>query len=398
MKTDIAAPYRNTSDGSEADRILRGCVHCGLCTATCPTYRLLGDEPDSPRGRIYLIKQVLEGRPAGRITRSHLDHCLTCGACETTCPSGVPYLRLLHTGRVIVDRTRPLHERLLRLALRKVLPYPKRLSPLIRLGRWASPVLPNALGRRFPPRQEMPKLPHGSHERRVLLLEGCVQSVMTPRTNAALIRALDRMGMGIARAPGAGCCGALSYHMAASAEGLAFMRRNIDAWWPHVEAGIEGIVISASGCGVMVKEYGYALRHDPEYAEKAARVSSLVRDPVVLLEGAEERFGTVGEGRAIAFHAPCTLQHGLGLSGRVEHVLTKLGFRLTPVVDGNLCCGSAGSYSILQPTLSRRLLANKLSRLEAGQPELIATANVGCQLHLLTEARVPIRHWIELLL
>jgi len=400
MKTAIVSPYQDTPEGLEADGILRACVHCGICSATCPTYQLLGDERDSPRGRIYLIKQILEGRPISRITRFHLDRCLTCGSCETTCPSGVPYRRLLQMGREIMDKKvpRPFHQRLSRLALRKILPYPERLYPLVRIGQAMRPILPKALlGRRIPPRQEIGSVPDNAHQRRVLLLEGCAQSVMTPGTNAALVRVLDRMEIGVIRAPEAGCCGAVSYHLGARAEGLAFMRRNIDAWWPQVAAGIEGIVVSASGCGVMVKEYGHVLRHDPEYAEKAARVSSLVRDPVVLLTDIAQRLGRVGEGRRIAFHAPCTLQHGLQLSGRVEGILTELGFTLTQVTDAHLCCGSAGAYSLLQPKLSGQLLADKLSHLEAGKPSIIATANVGCQLHLQSRAGVRVRHWIELL-
>nr|VFJ55946.1 MAG: glycolate oxidase iron-sulfur subunit [Candidatus Kentron sp. FW]VFJ59783.1 MAG: glycolate oxidase iron-sulfur subunit [Candidatus Kentron sp. FW] len=400
MKTAIVPAYKDTPEGLDADTILRTCVHCGLCTATCPTYRLLGDERDSPRGRIYLVKQILEGGPVSRITRFHLDRCLTCGACETTCPSGVRYHHLLQLGLELIDKKapRPPHQRLQRFALRKTLPYPKRLSPMVRLANIMRPVLPGTLSRRIPPYQNLPALPDRSCQRKVLILEGCAQSVMTPATNAALIRVLDRMNISVVNAPEAGCCGAISYHLAASQEGLAFMRRNIDAWWPHVEVGIEAIVISASGCGLMVRDYGHVLRHDPEYAEKAARISSLVRDPVELLpEGDLERLGRVGKGRVIAFHAPCTLQHGLRLAGRVEPVLTKLGFTLTPVADAHLCCGAAGTYSLLQPTLSQRLLTDKLSRLEAGKPELIATANVGCQLHLQTGTRVPVRHWIELL-
>nr|VFJ66517.1 MAG: glycolate oxidase iron-sulfur subunit [Candidatus Kentron sp. FW] len=400
MKTAIVPAYKDTPEGLDADTILRTCVHCGLCTATCPTYRLLGDERDSPRGRIYLIKQILEGRPVSRITRFHLDRCLTCGACETTCPSGVRYHHLLQLGRELIDKKvpRPPHQRLQRFALRKILPYPKRLSPMVRLADIMRPVLPGMLSRRIPPHRNLPALPDRSCQRKVLILEGCAQSVMMPATNAALIRVLNRMDISVINAPEAGCCGAIGYHLAASQEGLAFMRRNIDAWWPHVEAGIEAIVISASGCGLMVRDYGHVLRHDPEYAEKAARVSSLVRDPVELLpEGDVERLGRIGKGRVIAFHAPCTLQHGLRLAGRVEPVLTQLGFTLTPVADAHLCCGAAGTYSLLQPTLSQRLLTDKLARLEVGKPELIATANVGCQLHLQTRTRVPVRHWIELL-
>nr|VFK52644.1 MAG: glycolate oxidase iron-sulfur subunit [Candidatus Kentron sp. TUN]VFK52969.1 MAG: glycolate oxidase iron-sulfur subunit [Candidatus Kentron sp. TUN]VFK53515.1 MAG: glycolate oxidase iron-sulfur subunit [Candidatus Kentron sp. TUN] len=400
MKTSIAPAYQNTPEGLDADTILRTCVHCGLCTATCPTYQLLGDERDSPRGRIYLIKQVLEGKSVSRITRFHLDRCLICNACETTCPSGVRYHHLLHIGRGIMDKKapRPLHQRLQRLALRKILPYPKRLSPIVRLGRMIRPVLPNALGRQIPQYQNLPPLPHRRHQRKVLMLEGCAQSVMTPKTNAALTRILDRIDTAVVRASKTGCCGAVSYHLAADSEGMVFMRRNIDAWWPYVEAGIEGIIISASGCGAMVKDYGYIFRHDPEYAEKAARISWLVRDPVTLLADADpEKLGVACKGRRIAFHAPCSLQHGLRLSGRIESLLKKLGFTLTSVSDAHLCCGSAGTYSLLQPALSQRLLVNKLSHLEEGKPEVIATANVGCQLSLQTRASVPVQHWIELL-
>nr|VFK26908.1 MAG: glycolate oxidase iron-sulfur subunit [Candidatus Kentron sp. MB]VFK31165.1 MAG: glycolate oxidase iron-sulfur subunit [Candidatus Kentron sp. MB]VFK75372.1 MAG: glycolate oxidase iron-sulfur subunit [Candidatus Kentron sp. MB] len=400
MKTAIAPFYRDTAEGQEADAILRACVHCGLCTATCPTYRLLGDERDSPRGRIYLIKQILEGRPVGRITRFHLDRCLTCGSCETTCPSGVPYRRLLHLGRKLMDEKvpRPLSQRFERLALRKILPYPERLLPMVRLGQGIRPLLPRSLGRRLPTRRPAPAtLPDRPHRHRVLILEGCVQSAITPQTNQALIRILDRIDIQVIHAPKAGCCGALSYHLGARIEAIAFMRRNIDAWWPQVEAGIQGIVISASGCAAVVREYGTILRHDPDYAHKAARIASLVQDPITVLEGAAQRFGAVGKGQRIAFHAPCTLQHSLRLAGHVERFLAQLGFSVTPITDAHLCCGGAGTYSLLQPRLSQRLLTDKLHHLAAGKPELIATANIGCQLHLQTRAEVPVRHWLELL-
>ncbi|VFM96421.1 MAG: glycolate oxidase iron-sulfur subunit [Candidatus Kentron sp. G] len=420
METNLCDHYKDTPEGIEANGILRACVHCGLCTATCPTYQLLGDEPDGPRGRIYLIKQVLEGRPVSRITQRHLDRCLICTACETTCPSGVRYHHLLQIGRDIVDAKvpRPLRERLQRLALRTFLPYPQRFAPVFGLSRAVAPVLPAAyrqtLGaatvarqrsryRHTAPREEsgagtlaLPRA--GVQPRKVLVLAGCVQSVATPGTNAALARLLGRIGIEPVDEPKAGCCGALSYHLGAAAEGMAFMRKNIDAWWPHVTAGIEGIVISASGCAAMVKDYGHLFRHDPRYAEKAARVSSLVRDPVTLLaDGDPARLGITGGGRRIAFHAPCTLQHRLRVADGVASLLTRLGFELTPVADAHLCCGSAGSYSLLQPELSRQLLVNKLLRLEEGKPEVIVTANVGCQLHLGSRAGVPVMHWVEML-
>ncbi len=400
METAIVAPYKETPEGQEAETILRACVHCGFCTATCPTYQLLGDELDGPRGRIYLIKQTLEGQPVSRVTQRHLDRCLTCTACETTCPSGVRYHHLLDIGREIIERQveRPLRERLQRFGLRKILPYRRRFAPLLRLGQAFRPLLPKKVRCRIPQRQTPGQRPSVTHPRRVLLLEGCAQSVVTPVTNAALARVLDRLGITVVDASGAQCCGAVSYHLSARQDGMEFMRCNIDAWWPQVKAGVEAILVSASGCGAMVKDYGYILRNDPAYAEKAAQISALARDPGELLAASDlQILGVNGTGRKVAFHAPCTLQHTLKLAGVVESILQRLGFELTPVADLHLCCGSAGTYSILQPDLSQQLLKNKLSNLSAGGAEIIVTANVGCQLHLQTQARVPVKHWIELL-
>ncbi len=399
MQTRLAESLRTTPEGREAQSILRACVHCGFCTATCPTYQLLGDELDGPRGRIYLIKQVLEGHAPSRRTQLHLDRCLTCRACETTCPSGVRYARLLDIGRGLVERSvgRPLVERLTRRLLRAIVPYPARFGVLLRLGRLLRPWLPGRWRDKLPRAQVPPPWPEPRHPRRMLALAGCVQTAALPGTNAALARILDRLGITLEEAPGAGCCGALSHHLTAPEEATRQMRRNIDAWWPHLEAGAEAIVIPASGCGVMVREYGGLLAHDPAYAVKAARVSALARDPVEVLEGLDlAALGSPGRGRRIAFHAPCTLQHGLGLAGRVEAILTRLGFELTPVRDAHLCCGSAGSYSLLQPELADRLRQDKLAHLEAGAPECIATANVGCQLHLQGATSLPVLHWLEL--
>lgn len=416
METNISAEYKGTPDGVEANEILRACVHCGFCNATCPTYRLLGDELDSPRGRIYLIKQAMEGGPVSRITQRHLDRCLICTACETTCPSGVRYHHLLRIGRDIVDVKvpRPLHQRLQRRVLRGLLPYPKRLSPVMGLGRILHPILPGvpraATAR---PARAIAGYDHGrtktdrmaahpNPQSRVLILAGCVQSVATPETNAALERVLGKIGIESVHEPRAGCCGAIDYHLGAGGKGLAFMRKNIDAWWPHVEAGIQGIVTAASGCGTMLKDYGHIFRHDPRYAEKAARVSSLVMDPVSLLadvgpSGLGIADSDIADGdRRIAFHVPCTLNRQ-GVAGDVESLLTRIGFDLVRVADPHLCCGAAGTYFLLQPTLSRRLLDNKLACLEAESPALIATANVGCQLYLRSRARVPVVHWLELL-
>ena len=399
METSIIDRYRGTPEGREADAILRACVHCGFCTATCPTYQLLGDELDGPRGRIYLVKQVLEGKTPTRRTQLHLDRCLTCRSCETTCPSGVRYAHLADIGRGIVEQIvrRPVGERLARWGLRKVLPHAGRFGFLLAIGQFFRPLLPGNLRRKVPVRRTGMPWPSGGGRRRMLVLEGCAQRTATPGTNAAAARVLSRLGIELVRPDGAGCCGAVSHHLAAVDEGLDAMRRNIDAWWPHIEKGAEALVITASGCGAMVKDYGHALREDAAYADKAARVAALAKDiSEVLTAEALASLGVDGAGRRIAFHAPCTLQHGQKLGGTVETLLTRLGFDLAPVTDAHLCCGSAGTYSVLQPELAGRLLENKLATLEAGSPELIATANIGCQLHLETRAARPVLHWIEL--
>ncbi len=400
METALAPHYRDTTQGREADAILRACVHCGFCTATCPTYQLLGDELDGPRGRIYLIKQMLEGREVSRLTQQHLDRCLTCTACETTCPSGVRYHRLLDIGRGIVEQRIPRSwgERIKRRWLREVVPYPQRFAMMLGLARLVAPLLPRALAKKIPPRQHSKGRSQSAHQRKMLILEGCVQSVATPKTNDSLVEVLNGLGISAVSEPEAGCCGALDFHMADHQAGLAAAKRNIDAWWPHAESGVEAIVISASGCGAMVKEYGYLLRDDAQYAEKAARISDLTRDVSEVL-GKEDlsHLSHRGEGRKVAFHAPCTLQHSQQLPSSVQRVLESVGFRLTPIADAHLCCGSAGTYSVLQEEISQKLLINKLAALECEKPEMIVTANVGCQLHLQTQASVPVKHWIELL-
>lgn len=400
MQTQILPELLATAEGREADAILRACVHCGFCTATCPTYQLLGDELDGPRGRIYQIKQVLEGQIPTRITQRHLDRCLTCRSCETTCPSGVRYARLADIGRHLVDRQvrRPPSERLLRAALIALLPQPRRFAALLGLGRLARPLLPHALAAKIPPRRPAGSWPRDQGRARVLVLAGCVQSVATPGTNAAAARVLDRLGIDLVAVPGAGCCGAVAYHLGDQAGGLAAARRNIDAWWPEIESGCTAILVNASACAAMVKDYRELLHAEPNYADKAARVSALVRDPAELLGTLDlAPLGQPGEGRRIAFHSPCTLQHGQRIKGAVESILARLGFVMTPVADAHLCCGSAGTYSLTQPQLSQRLRANKLQALEGGAPALIATANIGCQLHLTAASQVPVVHWLELL-
>jgi glycolate oxidase iron-sulfur subunit len=402
MQTRINEQFLQTPQGQEADRILRACVHCGFCTATCPTYQLLGDELDGPRGRIYLIKQLLEGKAVSGKTQSHLDRCLTCRSCETTCPSGVQYGRLVDIGRELVEERvgRPLWVSVKRTLLRKLLPYPGRVNPLLALGRLIKPLLPADLGRKLPARQngQSRSRPVTTHPRRMLVLEGCVQSVATPATNAAAARVLDKLGIQLVNPKGTGCCGAVSQHLSAPEESRDFIRRNIDSWWPQIEAGAEAILISASGCGAMVKEYGHLLRDDSAYAEKAARVAALAKDIGEVLRDEPLPLERIQlKHKRIAFHSPCTLQHGQQLDGVVEGILRKAGFKLSPVADAHLCCGSAGTYSILQPELSQRLLHNKLKALEADAPELIATANIGCQLHLAGGTATPVVHWMELL-
>ncbi|MFG0398056.1 glycolate oxidase subunit GlcF [Pseudomonas sp. zjy_11] len=399
MQTNLSEASRRLARADEAERILRTCVHCGFCTATCPTYQLLGDELDGPRGRIYLIKQMLEGEPVTASTQLHLDRCLTCRNCETTCPSGVKYHDLLDIGRAVVEQQvpRPLGQRLLRLGLRAVVPHPALFNALTRSGQALRPLLPASVKRKLPAQVTTPgQRPAVRHARRVLMLEGCVQPALSPNTNAAAARLLDRLGISVQPIRQAGCCGAVDYHLNAQAQGLQRARRNIDAWWSAIEAGAEAIVQTASGCGAFVRDYGHLLEKDPHYAAKAARVSALSRDLVEILRDEPiEQLALCAEQR-LAFHCPCTLQHALKLGGAVEALLTRLGFTLTSVPDGHLCCGSAGTYSLTQPELSLQLRDNRLNALESGKPHLIATANIGCQAHLDGAGRTPVRHWIEI--
>jgi glycolate oxidase iron-sulfur subunit len=406
MQTDLDASLRDTPEGREADAILRRCVHCGFCNATCPTYQLLGDELDGPRGRIYLIKQVLEGKAPTAKTRLHLDRCLTCRACETTCPSGVQYGRLADIGRRIVEErtTRGPLESAKRALLSFGIPHAGLFAAALRVGRAAKPLLPAGLKRAVPQAAAHPGAwPAPRHARRMLALGGCVQPSLAPSINAAAARVLDRIGVSLVEAPGAGCCGAVRFHLNEQEAGKAQMRRLIDAWWPLVEAGasgdatsgVEAIVMTASGCGVTVREYGHLLENDPAYREKAARVSAMTRDLCEVI--APDSIPQGKAGGAVAFHSPCTLQHGQQLRGKVEALLARAGYELTPVPDAHLCCGSAGTYSILQPELSTALRAQKLAALESGEPAQVATANIGCLVHLRGGAAVPVRHWIELL-
>ena len=411
MQTELAPEFKNTRDGQTAEAILRKCVHCGFCTATCPTYQLLGDELDGPRGRIYLMKQVLEGAPVTRSTQLHLDRCLTCRNCETTCPSGVQYGQLVEIGRHIVDERveRPAAEKATRWLLKEGLTSPL-FGPAMKLGQWVRPLLPASLKNKVPARagERAHRWPTREHPRKVLMLMGCVQPAMLPNINSATARVLDAAGIQTLVADGEGCCGAIRTHLNDRDGGLADMRRNIDAWWPLVQGltsqgKVEAIVMNASGCGVTVKDYGHALAHDAAYADKARRISELTRDlsellpalvPALLpaLQNKRQHVAT----RRLAFHPPCTLQHGQQLRGGVETHLTALGFDVAVAPnESHLCCGSAGTYSVLQPKLAYQLRDRKLQNLAPLEPQAIISANIGCIQHLQTGTATPVKHWIE---
>mgnify|MGYP003625118361 CR=1 FL=1 len=402
MRVNLHPQFGESPAAQEAADITQSCVHCGFCNATCPTYQDSFDERDGPRGRIYLIKHMLETGRAGTAARTHLDRCLTCRACETTCPSGVNYGRLADIGREMVDNIadRSIVQRLVRSALSWTFPFPQRVRVILWLGRLFSPVLPQALRRNIPPVQTELIEPKKSPVliRRMIVLGGCVQAVATPNTNTVARRVLRRLGIDLVEAKSAGCCGAVSYHLGAQDAGLDFMRRNIDAWWPIIEEGAEAIVTTASGCGVIVKDYGQLLKDDPIYSEKARRISGLTRDISEILDHEDlSKLKDVTATHRTAVHCPCTLTHGQNLDGCVERILEKAGIPLAKVSEGHLCCGSAGTYSLLQPEISQRLRQRKLDALLVDEPQQIVTSNVGCQLHLGAISDVPVRHWIELL-
>ncbi len=403
MQTHLAPEFKNTADGQAAEAILRKCVHCGFCTATCPTYQLLGDELDGPRGRIYLMKQVLEGAPVTRSTQQHLDRCLTCRNCETTCPSGVEYGALVDIGRRIVDAKveRPALEKAARWLLKEGLTSPL-FAPAMQVGQALRPLLPKVLKNKVPAASPAKPWPSREHPRKVLLLTGCVQPAMMPNINSATARVLDAAGIQTLVASSAGCCGALRSHLGDHAGGLEDMRRNIDAWWPLLQAHKpEAIVMNASGCGVAVKDYGHALAADPAYAHKATLVSALTRDLSELLPDLVEALrGKVQPGAVtqLAFHPPCTLQHGQKLRGGVEAHLGALGFTVQIAgSESHLCCGSAGTYSVLQPTLATQLRDRKLHHLVPLGAQVIVSANIGCIQHLQSGTKTKVRHWVEVL-
>jgi glycolate oxidase iron-sulfur subunit len=386
MQTRLADFIRDTPEGREAEAILRKCVHCGFCTATCPTYQVLGDDLDSPRGRIYLMKRALEGGPVTEKTRLHLDRCLTCRACETTCPSGVRYGRLVDIGRAVVEaRTRrgP-WDRFKRRVLSFGVPRTGLFKSALRLGQAAGFVQKTRSAGEWPaPR----------HARKMLVLGGCVQPAIAPSINAAAARVLDRFGISLIET--SGCCGGVRFHLNYQAAGRDDMRAMIDAWWPMVSRGeVEAIVMTASGCGSTVRDYPHMLAQDAEYHDKAVRIAALTKD---LSEVVPLEFENLPQKGKVAFQSPCSLQHGQQIRGRVEARLERAGYQLTPVNDAHLCCGSAGTYSLLQPAIANELRGRKLAALEAGKPDWIATANIGCLAHLQAASRTPVRHWIELL-
>jgi glycolate oxidase iron-sulfur subunit len=406
MQTNLAPEYQNTPDGQAAEAILRKCVHCGFCTATCPTYQLLGDELDGPRGRIYLMKQVLEGAEPTRATQMHLDRCLTCRNCESTCPSGVDYGHLVDIGRKLVDAKvpRPMGEKVIRWALKEGLPSPL-FGPAMKLGQLMRPLLPSSLQNKVPPKQDAGLWPQRSHARKVLVLAGCAQPSMNPNIDAATARVLDAAGIQTVVAPQSGCCGAVKFHLNDQDGGKNQMRANIDAWWPLIApgcvSGVEALVMNASGCGVTVKEYGHILQDDPAYAAKAVRVSELTRDLSELLpELVPALRGKLSAApkASLVFHPPCTLQHGQKLRGGVEQHLAALGFAVRLATnEAHLCCGSAGTYSVLNPEISYQLRDRKLQNLQPTEAETIISANIGCITHLQSGTSTPVLHWIEVL-
>ncbi len=411
MQTNLADLVKDTREGKEADAILRTCVHCGFCLATCPTYQLLDDELDSPRGRIYLMKEVLEGRVATQRTQLHLDRCLTCRACETACPSGVRYGKLIDICRNVVEKQveRSVKTKIVRYTLRQILPNLNVFMVFLRIGQAVRSLLPKEIRGLIPSKSRNAGIwPPARHKRKMLVLDGCVQPSIAPNINTATARILDKIGISLIKVEKENCCGAISYHLNAQQEGLDYMRHNIDAWWPYcdnnVAHGVEAIVMTASGCGVTVKEYGNYLINDPIYSEKAVRISELTKDISEILEDEAEQliplFSNVEsctKRSKLAFHSPCTLQHGLQINGVVENILTTAGFDLIFVRDSHICCGSAGTYSILQPKLSKQLLRNKIKILESDKPDQIVTANIGCLAHLQSGTSLIIKHWIEVL-
>jgi len=398
MQVNLAEFVKSRDEHDELEQILRSCVHCGFCNATCPTYQLTGNELDGPRGRIYLLKQMLEGEAVGSVTQQHLDRCLSCRSCETTCPSGVEYGRLLDLGRVIVDEKVPrsLLDQTKRQLMLFIFPNRQRFNWLIQLSRLCKPVLPRILKQKIPVRQKTEDWPLNTHSRKVLLLTGCVQPSLAPSIDISAARVLDKLGISLIKVKSRLCCGALNYHLSEHDKARALARQNIDQCWPLIKQGVEAIIMTASGCGVTLKEYAKILQYDPEYAQKSQQFSARVKDiSEILLDQDLSVFKA--DNTKVAFQSPCTLQHGQQLAGVVESILRKIGYELTDIDNGHICCGSAGVYSLLQPELSEKLRDNKLQDLHLENADCIATANIGCLSHLQASSSTKVIHWIELL-
>ena len=411
----LADPHMETSE-----KILRTCVHCGFCTATCPTYLELGDELDSPRGRIYMIKDMLEGgKPASEEVVRHVDRCLSCLSCMTTCPSGVHYMHLVDHARAYIEDTyrRPWHDRAMRTLLAAVLPYPNRFRLALAgafFGRLGLPVfraIPGlqrlaamlSLAPASMPARGAAEGPGafpvaGARRGRVALLTGCAQPVLNPGINAATIRLLNRIGVEVVLPKGEGCCGALVHHMGREDPALDFARANVDAWTAEIDGeGLDAILITASGCGTTIKDYGFMLRGDPVYAEKAARVSALAKDVTEYLSTLDLPAPGPKPGLTVAYHSACSMQHGQQIREEPKALLKAAGFTVKDVPEGHICCGSAGTYNILQPELASRLRARKVRNIESVAPDLIATGNIGCMTQIGGGTALPIVHTVELL-